>query len=144
MHRIERVDQHGLARRFADLGVGLLVRRHQYAALRVAELDQPVQHGQSGRVGGADRQVELGAANGGGGRQSLNLQQLLVVTDPDFAAQQAQDVLQDVVRDGNDFPRGDLLEFQLAVAIEFDLRAIRQQNRGAAALTGPHHLAGRQ
>ncbi|MEZ5575109.1 MAG: hypothetical protein R3F44_05510 [Candidatus Competibacteraceae bacterium] len=37
-----------------------------------------------------------------------------------------------------------LLEFQLAVAIELDLRAVRQQNRGAAAFAGSQHLAGRQ
>ena len=88
LHRIERVEQDTLTRRFVHLGMRLLIRRYQYAALRIAQLDQAIKNGQMGYFGRGNCQIKFGTANGGSGWQSLNLQRLIIVADPDFAAQQ--------------------------------------------------------
>ncbi len=145
LHGVERIQQHGLARGFAQLGGRLFVGRHPHAALRVVELDQPVQHRQPRRVAGADREVELGAANGGGRGHGLHFQSFVVAANPRLAADQAQDALRDAGRGGGQpFARSDLLEFQSAVGVELELRAVDQLQGEPAVRAGPDRVAGRQ
>ncbi|MFZ1641887.1 MAG: hypothetical protein WAV07_10770 [Candidatus Contendobacter sp.] len=146
MHRIERIEQHGLARRFSHPDGGLFIGRHQRATLRIAEFDQSGEDGQPRRVAGTDREVKLGAPDGGSRRHGLDFQRFAAVAHPDFAAQHAQDALHHLGGGGCETfrRRADLLEFQPAVGVELELGAVGQQDRGPATLAGPYRLAGRQ
>ena len=87
LHRIERIEQDGLARRLTELDGGLFAGRHQHAALRVAELDQAAEHSQSSRIARLDCEGEFGASDGGGGRDGLEVQRFAAVAHPNFAVQ---------------------------------------------------------
>ena len=146
LHRIERFDQHGLARCGADRGLGLFVGRHQDQTPWIAEFDQAGEDGQPRRVVGADGEVELGAPDGGGRWHGLHLQ-WFAAAHPKFAAQHPQEVVQRL-GGGRDEAgrrvRSHLPEFQLAVGVQLELRPVRQQDRHPAIRAGFHGLAGGQ
>ena len=146
LHGIERIEQKRLARRFTHPHISLFIGRHHNAALWVAEFHQPVDDRQPRRILRPHGQIELGAANGGGRRDSLNFQGFTAVAHPHFAAQHPQDVLHGLPGcSQKTFRRGNaLLEFQLAQGIQLELRPAGQQDRRPAARAGAHRVSGRQ
>ena len=125
LHRIERIEQHRLARRFAEFDRGLFVGRDQNAAVRIAEFNQAINDRQLRRIVRMNRQIKLGAANGGGGGYGLDVQRFAAVAHPDFTVQHLQHAAQHLAGSGQKAlgRRRDLLELHLTAGIQLELGA---------------------